>query len=88
MFHSYHSFLKCHWNLNGLSFQNFIKVPLLRASVTSKKIDTICLSETYLNSSVLSNDADLDFIDYNFVRADHPSNTKWVVLGSTLRTPS
>ena len=38
------------------------------------KLDLICLSEIYLDSSV--DDGLLEVDRYNLVRADHPNNTK------------
>ena len=76
MLHSCHSFSICHWNVKSLSAYNFIKVYLLQAYITISKFDIICLSETSLDSSVLSKDANLGLTGYNLVRAEHPSNTK------------
>ena len=42
----------CHWNLNSICADNFAKLSLLRAYVSVHKFDTICLSETYLDSSI------------------------------------
>ena len=67
------SFTICHWNLNSITFHNFIKVSLLTAYNSIHKFDIICLSETYLNSETLSNDENLDITDYNLIRADHLS---------------
>ena len=36
----------------------------------------ICLSETYLDSSVPIDDDNLQIPGYNYSRADHPFNTK------------
>ena len=41
------------------------------------KHDVICLSETYLDNSVLSDESDLNFPGYKLVRADYPGNVKW-----------
>ena len=35
-----------------------------------------CLSETFLNSSLESNDKDLMIEGYNLIQSGHPSNTK------------
>ena len=40
------------------------------------KHDVICLSETYLDNSVLSDESDLNFPGYKLVRADYPGNVK------------
>ena len=66
----------CHWNLNSISAHNFIKFCLLRAYISINKIDIICLSETYLDSSISSDNDNLELPGYNLVRADHPTNTK------------
>ena len=71
-----HSFSICHWNLNSLTAHNYLKVSLLRAYVAIRKFDVVCLSETYLDSSNLSDDDNFNLPGYNVVRADHPSNTK------------
>ena len=71
-----HSFSICHWNLNSLTAHNYLKVSLLRAYVGIKKFNVVCLSETYLNSSNLSDDGNFYLPSYNLVKADHPSNAK------------
>ena len=48
----------------------------IRACVAIRKLDVICLSETYLDSSNFSDDDNFNLPSYNIVRADHPSNTK------------
>ena len=77
-----HSFSICHWNLNSLTAHNYLKVSLLRAYVGIKKFNVVCLSETYLNSSNLSDDDNFNLPCYNVARADHPSNTKMVLFVS------
>ena len=49
-------FLICHWNLNSISAHMFTKVSLLSAYISLHKLDIICLSETYLNSEIPSDD--------------------------------
>ena len=74
----------CHWNLNSIAAENFVKVPaenfvkvpLLEAYVTANKFDIICLSETFLNSTFLNDDLRLSLNGYSLLRADHPSDTK------------
>ena len=50
----------------------------LRAYIAVYKFDVICLSETYLDSTVASSDENLQISGYNLVRSDHPANTKRV----------
>ena len=71
-----HRFSICHWNLNSLAADNYLKVSLLRAYVAITKFDVVYLSETYLDSSYLSDNDNFYLPGYNLVRADHPSNTK------------
>ena len=40
------------------------------------KFDIICLSETYLDSTVPLDDVNLVIFRYNLIHYDHPSNTK------------
>ena len=49
-----------HWNLNSLSVRKFEKVNLLSAFNTLHNFDILCLSETYLNSGILSDDVNLE----------------------------
>ena len=46
----------CHWNLNGLISHDFIKVPLVDVFITSNKFDLVCLSETFLDSTIPNDD--------------------------------
>ena len=52
----YSSLTFCHWNLNGLTAHDNIKISLLQAYVTQYNCDIICLSETFLNSSIQNDD--------------------------------
>ena len=66
----------CHWNLNSISAHMFTKVSLLSAYISVHKFDIICLSKTYLNSEIPSDDENLKIPGYSLVREDHPSNSK------------
>ena len=66
----------CHWNLNSISPHNHIKLSLLRAYISINKFDIICLSETYLDSNISSDNDNLELPGYNSVHADNPTNTK------------
>ena len=70
------SFSICHWNLNSISAHNFTKLSLLQAYNSVHNYDIICLSETYLNSSVSCDDDNLEIPGYNLIRADHPSDNR------------
>ena len=52
----YSSLAFCHWNLNGLTAHDYIRISLLQAYVTQHNYDIICLLETLLNSSIDSSD--------------------------------
>ena len=43
---------------------------------TSSQYDIICLSETFLDSAIESDDTRLNIEGYNLIRADHPGNKK------------
>ena len=66
----------CHWNLNSVSAHDFVKVSLLEAYNAIHKFDIICLSETFLNSSLQNDDHSLVLNGYKLVRADNPSDLK------------
>ena len=61
----------CHWNLNSISAHNFIKLSLFRAYISTNKIDIICLSETYLDSGISSDNDNLELPGYNLVPTDN-----------------
>ena len=65
-----------HWKVNGLMAHNFIKVSLLQTLSVANDYDTICLTETFLDSSVENDDDRISISGYNLLRADHPNNTK------------
>ena len=68
------SLFVCHWNLNSLSAHNFSKLTQLKAYISVYKHDFICLSKTYLDSTIPHSLLEID--GYNLVRADHPNNIK------------
>ena len=70
------SFSFCHWKLNSLTAHNYVKLSSLQAYNSVYKHDVICLSETYLGNSVLSDESDLNFRGYKLVRTDHSRNIK------------
>ena len=55
---------------------SFAKVSFLIACLSFNKFDILCLSETFFNSKVLTDDNNLQTPGYSIARADHPSNTK------------
>ena len=42
----------CHWNLDSIAVNDFIKIPLIEAYYSVYNYDLIALSETYLDSSI------------------------------------
>ena len=72
----YSSLKFCHWNLNGITAHDSIKVSLLQAYITQHNYDIICLSETFLDSSIQSDDEKIKIDGYTLIRADHPSDSK------------
>ena len=59
-----------------MTAHNFEKINPLAASNTINKFDIIWLSKSYLDSSIASDNHDLDIKGYNLYRADHPINIK------------
>ena len=66
----------CQWNLNSILAHAYFKLFLLKAYISVHKFDIICLSETYLDSTVPLDDVSLVISGYNLIRSDYPSNTK------------
>ena len=60
-----YNFSVCHWNLNSMTAQNFEKINLFEGYNTINKFDVICLSESYLDSSIASDNDDLNIKGYN-----------------------
>ena len=73
---TYSSLIFCHWNLNGLTAHDSIKISFLQAYVTQHNYDIICLSGTFLNSSIDSSDTRILIDRYNLMRSDHSSDSK------------
>ena len=65
----------CCWYLNSISAHDYSKLFLLKACILAHKSDIICLSETYLDSTVPLDDDNLVISGYNLICSDHPSNT-------------
>ena len=61
---SCYNFSICHWNLNGITANNFAKVNVLQAYNSIHYFYLICLSESYLDSSVSSDNDNLYIKDY------------------------
>ena len=72
----YSSLTFCHWNLNGLTAHDSTKISRLQAFITQRNYDIICLTETFLNSSIPSDDTKIKIDGYNLIRSDHPSDSK------------
>ena len=66
----------CHWNVNTLIAHNLTKIPHLEVDTVIYKHDLICISETFFDSTVTEGDKNIQLNGYNFIRVDHPSNTK------------
>ena len=66
----------CHWNLNSIAAHDFAKVSALKDFNTTKNFDFICLSESYLDSTISSDDKNLCLDGYKLISADHPKNIK------------
>ena len=63
-----------HWNLNSIAVHNFANLVLFKVYKSIHKFGMISLSETYLDSSILHDESNLEIPGYNLVHSDHPSN--------------
>ena len=66
------TFKFCHWNLDSIAVNNFIKIPLIEAY----NYDIIALSETYLDSSITIESISLTGFSKQIYRSDHPNDMK------------
>ena len=66
----------CDWNLNGLTAHDSVKILLLQAYIARHNYDIICISQTFLNSFIETNDDKISIGGYNLIRADHPNDSK------------
>ena len=74
----------CHRNVNSRTAHKMIKRSLIETYNSNHKYDFICISESYLDSSVSDDEKELAMEGYNFICVDHPSNVKkrwcWYLL--------
>ena len=72
----YSSLTFCHRNLNGLTAHDSTKISLLQAYIIQHNYEIICLTETFLNSSIPSDDNRITIDGYNLIRSDQSSDSK------------
>ena len=72
----YSSLKFCHWNLNGLRAHSSVKKSLLQAYLIQHNYDIVCISETFLNSTIQDDDESIKIDGYTLIRSDHPSDSK------------
>ena len=67
----------CHWNANGLAAHDFIKChSLVEVSITTSSFDKVCLSETFLDSTISKDDENMQINWYSLLRTDHRNDIK------------
>ena len=66
----------CFWNLGGVTAHSATKISLLQAYITHHNYGIIYLTETFLNSSIQSNDNRITIHRYNLIRSYYPSDSK------------
>ena len=66
----------CHCNVNILVVHNFSKLCQLEAYKSLYNYDFICISETYLDSSVTHNNKNIQLDGYSLIISDHLSDSK------------
>ena len=53
-----------------------LKLPLTKTFITAYNFDILCLSETFLDSTITHNDENINFSGYSLLRVDHPNKIK------------
>ena len=66
----------CHWNLDSIAVNDFIKIPLIEAYNSVYNYDLFALSETYLDSSITNETLSLTGSSKELFRCDHPDDVK------------
>ena len=66
----------CHWNLNSVWVDEFAKIAQITAFLNVHKFDIFCIGESFLDSSIETDDSRLKIDNYELLRSDHPSNSK------------
>ena len=74
----------CHWNVDRLLAHN--KLSMLETYNIAHKYNLICISESYLDSTVPLDDNSVLLNIYNFTRADHSDNVKRGSVCTTRKT--
>ena len=59
------SFFICNWNLNIITARNYLKISLLRAYISLHNFNLVCITETYLDSTTVRDDKNLEIAGYN-----------------------
>ena len=49
-------------------------MPLVGAFITNNNFDLVCLSETFLDSTITNNNVNIQINQYSLLRADHPND--------------
>ena len=66
----------CHCNLNSIWVEDFSKLSQISAFLNVHQFDIFCLTETFLDSTISSEDPRLAIEGYKLFRCDHPSNLR------------
>ena len=66
----------CHWNLNSISVEDLSRLSQISTFLNVDQFDIFCLTETFLDSSVLLEDTKLAIEGYKLFRCDHASNLR------------
>ena len=48
----------------------------MKAFITSNDFDIVCLSQTFLDSTIPNNNVNIQINEYSLLRADHPNDIK------------
>ena len=65
-----------HWKRNSISAHDYSKLFLLKACIILHRFDIICLSETYLHSTIPNDNDKSQIHEYTLICSEHPSNIK------------
>ena len=66
----------CNWNLDSIWVEDFSKLSQISAFLNVRQFDVFCLTETFLDPSILSEDPRLATEEYKLFRCDRPSSLR------------
>ena len=72
----------CHWNLNGLTAHDFVKVPLMEAFINIHNFHILYFSETALDSTIVLNNRNINIDNFHILYFSETALDSTIVLNN------